>query len=275
MTDTVSIEWEVPNLPISHDIYVIVDPLIEVFESDEGNNVAHVTTVLPDLLVGGWYVEYVPTHTIQITTTVANSGTVPAPGVKIEWHQDAITGTLLGTATLGAIPAGGSAEDGFAWDVSATDAGAYLVYAVIDPDEAVVESDEENNSDMAAAGVLPDLTLDGSYLKMAYDDEPPATPVPVNVTLRNVGVADAQNVRVRIVQGDPFTNTSPALYETVVPSLAAGGEVFLPASIAVTGWGDVYAIADPDWETDEVYKGDNLALLVDFPPRVYLPVLLK
>jgi hypothetical protein len=43
----------------------------------------------------------------------------------------------------------------------------------------------------------------GSYLKLAYDAEPPATPIPVTVTLRNEGVAGAENVRLRLCRVIP------------------------------------------------------------------------
>jgi len=93
--------------------------------------------------------------------------------------------------------------------------------------------------------------------------------------LGNQGVADAQDVRVRVVQGDPFTETSPVLWDTVVPALEAGGSVVLTTNISVPGWEDVYAVADPEWTISEVDEGNNLALLMEFPPRIYLPLILK
>ncbi len=272
ITDTVSVEWTVPDTPTSHDIFVAVDPLQEIAESDEGNNVAYTATVLPDLLVSDLYVDHLPPQTVWITATVANSGTVPALDVRVEWHRDAITGTLLGAATVSEIAGGGSAEVGMTWTVSPADAGEHLVYAVVDPADAIAESDETNNSDLAAADVLPDLTLGGSYVEMENDDRP-TDPLPITLVLSNQGVAEARDVRVRVVQGNPFANTSHVLYETVVPALEAGGEVVLTADISVPGWADVYAIADPERAIAELDEGNNLALLVEFPPRLFLPLI--
>jgi len=172
MADTVSVEWTVPITPTSYDIWVLVDPFIEVFESDEMNNLAHITPVLPDLLVGDLYADYVSPQTIHIAATIVNSGTVPASDVRIEWRRDAITGTLLSVATVSEIAADGSAEARMTWSVSPADAGEHLVYVVVDPDGAITESDETNNTDLAAADVLPDLTLSGPYVKVEINARP-------------------------------------------------------------------------------------------------------
>ena len=65
------------------------------------------------------------------------------------------------------------------------------------------------------------------------------------------------------------------LYQTVVPGLEAGESAVLTADISVPGRDDVYAIADPEWAVGEIYERNNLALLVDFPPRVFLPLTLN
>jgi len=272
MTDTVSVEWTAPLIPTSHDIYVLVDPFVEVQESDELNNLAHITTVLPDLLVSVLYADHLPPGDVQIMTTIVNSGTIPALDVRVEWHGDAITGTLLGAVTVSEITAGGSLELGMIWTVSPADAGEHLVHAVVDPEDAIAESDETNNSDLAAADVLPDLTLGGSYVEIENDDRP-TDPLPITLVLSNQGMAEARDVRVRVVQGSPFVEGSPALYETVVPGLEAGGEVVLTADISIPGWADVYGIADPEWAIAELHEGNNLALLVEFPPRLFLPLI--
>jgi subtilase family serine protease len=238
------------------------------------NNLAHITTVLPDLLVSNLYVDYVPPQMIQIAATIVNSGTVPASDVRVEWHQDIITGTPLVAVTVSEIAAGGSKGVGMTWGVLPSDVGEHLIYVVVDPEGTITESDETNNSDFAAADVLPDLTLSGSYVQMQTNTRPP-DPLPITLVLSNQGVAEAQNVRVRVVQGNPFAETSPVLYDTVVSALEAGGSVVLPADISIPGWEDVYAIADPEWAISEIDKSNNLALLLEFPRRIYLPLVLK
>ena len=37
----------------------------------------------------------------------------------------------------------------------------------------------------------------------------------------------------------------------------------------------IYAMADPEWAIPETNESNNLALLVEFPPRRYLPLLLR
>jgi len=146
------------------------------------------------------------------------------------------------------------------------------VYALVDPDGAIVESDETDNVDLAAADVLPDLAVRGSYYAVPFGSQPP-DPLPITLYVRNQGVAEARAVRVRVVSGDPFDVNRPALYETVVPVLAAGSSQMLSANISLPGWGDVYAVIDPLWELDELSEGNNLALLVEFPPRTFMPLL--
>jgi subtilase family serine protease len=272
ITDTVAIAWTVPVTPATHAIYVLLDPFLEIPEGDEMNNLAHVDAVLPDLTIGGINVEHAAPATIRITTTRVNAGAIPAAGATVEWRRDAITGTLLGTAAAGPIAAGGSATVALTWYVSPADAGAHVVYAVVDPGGVVQESDETNNSDLAAADVLPDLAVRGSYYAVPFGGQPP-NPLPITLQVRNQGVAEARDVRVKVVSGDPFTPERPALYETIVPALAVGASQTLRANITLPGWGDVYAVVDPLWELDELSESNNLALLVEFPPRRYLPLI--
>jgi hypothetical protein len=89
--------------------------------------------------------------------------------------------------------------------------------------------------------------------------------------LSNEGVAEARNVRV--VQGDLFAESGPVLYETVLPALEAGSSAILTAEISMPGWGDVYAMAAPEWDISEVDEGDNMALLVKFLPHIFLPLM--
>jgi len=236
------------------------------------NNLAHVDAVLPDLTIGRIDVEHAAPATIRITTTLANNGTIPAAGVTVEWRRDAITGTVLGTAAAGQIAAGGSATAALTWNVSPADAGEHVVYAVVDPANAILEMDETNNADLAAADVLPDLAVRGSYYAVPFGGQPP-NPLPITLELRNQGVAAARDVRVKVVSGDPFAPERPALYETVVPALAVGASQTLRANISLPGWGDVYAVVDPLWALDELSESNNLALLVEFPPRRYLPLI--
>jgi len=272
MTDTVAVAWTVPITATGRDIWVLVDPYAEVLESDETNNLAHVRAVFPDLLVSSMYADYAAPDTIQISTTLSNRGVAPPTDVVVAWRRDAVTGTLLAETAVGSIAAGGSQEVGLTWRVSPADAGEHVVYAVVDPANAILEMDETNNADLAAADVLPDLAVRGSYYAVPFGGQPP-NPLPITLELRNQGVAAARDVRVKVVSGDPFAPERPALYETVVPTLAVGASQTLRANISLPGWGDVYAVVDPLWALDELSESNNLALLVEFPPRRYLPLI--
>jgi len=272
MTDTITVEWVVPGLPVSHDIYVHADPFVEIFESDEMNNMAHITTVLPDLQVGDLYAEYESPETIRIVATIVNAGKIAASDVLVEWHQDTVTGTLLSSATVSNLAAGGSEDVTMTWTVSAGDVGEHVIYALVDPQNVITESDEENNADLAAADVFADLALKGSYVEVGVDAAPP-DPLSITLELANEGVAEARDVLVRVVQGYPYGEANVVLYETTVSSLAAGGSIVLTADITIPGLEDVYALADPEWVVGDIYRGDNLALLVNFPVRIFLPMI--
>ena len=274
MTDTVAVAWTVPITATGRDIWVLVDPYAEVLESDETNNLAHVRAVFPDLLVSSMYADYAAPDTIQISTTLSNRGVAPATDVVVAWRRDAVTGTLLAETAVGSIAAGGSQEVGLTWRVSPADAGEHVVYAVVDPANAILEMDETNNADLAAADVLPDLALGGSYVEVGLGGRPP-DPLPITLVLDNRGVADARDVRVRVAPAARPGAGAAVLYETVIPKLAAGEEVVLTTGISVPGWEDVYAMADPEWAIPETNESNNLALLVEFPPRRYLPLLLR
>lgn len=273
MTDTVSVAWIVPAALRSHDLWVVADPLAAVAESDETNNQAQAWAVLPNLQVADFYLDYTPSRTAQIRTTVANSGTIPATAVLVVWRRDAITGTLLGVATIPTLAAGDRAEAALTWNATAGDVGQHTIYALVDPVEAIRESDETDNTDLMQGDILPDLTLDGSYFDARR--QPPPGPLPITLRLSNRGVAPALAVRVRVVQGRPFTDASPVLYERIVARVEAGETVALAATITPPGFGDVYAVADAAREVAELYEDNNVALLVDFPPHVYLPLVLR
>lgn len=98
----------------------------------------------PDLKVTGltWApASPVETNAITLSATVQNAGTLASPATSVNFY---LGSTLAGTASVGALAAGASAT--VSANIGAKDAGSYAVAAKVDENNAVVETDNSNNS---------------------------------------------------------------------------------------------------------------------------------
>lgn len=78
---------------------------------------------------------------VTLSATVRNAGAVAAPASTVELR---LGGTKVGTANVAALAAGASAT--VTANIGARDAGTYELSAVADPANAVIESNETNNT---------------------------------------------------------------------------------------------------------------------------------
>jgi len=115
---------------------------------------AAVASALPDLSVADADVSLSvrsPTQgaSVLLNVTVRNVGDTNVSSVGIGFYLDS-QATQVGSATVPAVVAGGSANVSVTWAVGSASAGAHTLIVVADPAGAVTESSEANNAGQRA-----------------------------------------------------------------------------------------------------------------------------
>jgi len=113
---------------------------------------------------------------VAVGANIHNGGGQTITGVEVRFYlgdpQDG--GVEIGSGpytTAGISPGGaGAAWTGYVWDTTALDPGDYQLYAVLDPDDVLVEGDETNNVAHRTVTILPPVA----------DTEPPTGTLIIN-----------------------------------------------------------------------------------------------
>ena len=189
-------------------ITVTADSTGVIAESDESNNSASGSVTIlgekPDLCITSLTPDagsYAPGETITFTAVVRNNGIIACPESQIRFSGAEITSQ---TKPLSRIPAGGSVAVSFALTAPGiVGEKTYTVTAMADPNNAVEESDESNNSRSGSFTVynpLPDLTVTRIQSnKNEYADGETGT---VTVTVSNQGGKDVANAKLKLAIAD-------------------------------------------------------------------------
>ncbi|MEK9149306.1 MAG: CARDB domain-containing protein [Candidatus Desantisbacteria bacterium] len=150
-TQTISVTWETLGQLGRNYIYVVVDPDNSIEESNENNNISHkacdvISPDKPDLAVENlqlnpYSLQLTEGDTATITAIIKNYG-ASAEGIEIViGHQSLV----IGSQTIIGIPLGGTETINFVWDTLKS-TGPHTITLTVDPDDAIDELDEENNS---------------------------------------------------------------------------------------------------------------------------------
>lgn len=162
----------------------------------------------PDLTVTG--LSWTPaspaeTDAITLSATVRNAGTVASGATTVAFR---LGDAAVGAASVGALAPGATAT--VTRNIGARDAGTHSVVAVVDPDNAVIERDEGNNSHTAPSPLVI-RPVDSSDLVAGSVSWTPGNPaagdeVTFTVTLRNQGTVasagGAHGVTLTVVDSD-------------------------------------------------------------------------
>ena len=152
-TTTIPVEW-LSYYSGTYTISATIDPANAIPEADENNNTG--TTALtvtdapkPDLSATNIrFSTSSPTEgdTMYVTVNVANSG-VTADNIKVSLYNGnpLSGGSLIGTKTILTLAQGQSQDLTAIWNTAGI-TGIKDIYAVVDPDNAIAESDENNNT---------------------------------------------------------------------------------------------------------------------------------
>lgn len=149
--------WYIPDTASdSEKLGVVVDPANAIPESNETNNAApHLVLVTPrkiDLYIAAADITHTPAepeagHTVTISAKVHNGGNVKASGVTVRFLR---SGQQIGEKTISSIGAGDDYTTKLYWSVPVGVVGPVTIQVVVDPADAIAETNEGNN--MASHG---------------------------------------------------------------------------------------------------------------------------
>jgi len=275
-TKVVSTDWTVPTTLATHDIYVLVDPINEIPEENETNNIAYITTVLPDLTPDSTLVTYPNDGTskeIIINATIANKGHVAASNIPVGFYYSEYLSfrenkTFIANQTIDTLNPNSSQTLSLAWNVSSLEPRNYYVFAVVDENNTILEGDETNNIRRALVKAAPDLSINGGSIQLSTNLEGDIT---VDMTVTNEGYFDAENVTVQAFSSSPYylntttntlvLNTTAMLFNETISVLPSKSNTTI-SKIWSAPPGDyrIYVLVDPNASIPETNELNNLAV---------------
>jgi len=138
--------------------------LVYVGDVNRGLDVFRFTppsAALPDMTVANLEATSTKgTQSATVTATIANGGTASASGAVVRFFAD---GTPIGERTLGELAAGGSTTVSVSWSLRGVSNGSHELRAVVDPGNAIAESDETNNAGTRTVEVRGNKVANGDF----------------------------------------------------------------------------------------------------------------
>ena len=263
----------------SRIIRVIADPTDAIGESNEQDNritknLAIKPPALADLVVQESDITFTPNspvlgESVRVTVTVANRGTADAAEVLVALTDLSGGGGIGQPVTIASIPVGGSASVEFTYDTT-DKAGERRIQATADPENAIAESNEENNRAVKLLKVRtpeekppaqPNLLVTASDISFNPASPVAGDTVTITLRLRNDGTAD---VTAPLVRFEDATGDTPELIgdATISGTLKAGGTadaLIVYDTTGKEGERTIRVTADPDGAIEESNEEDNQA----------------
>jgi hypothetical protein len=160
-----TVSWLVPDTNEPQQIYVVIDRLFSLEDSDRTNNIASVPVLAPDLTVTCVTSERIGPKMRCITIRVTNSGTLPARNIGVCLRRGSSTGQTLATFNIPELKPGSFYDVWHNWNIAAIDSNSIEipVYAIADYAGTIAEFNENNNIALASVqvGKSSDLTDNG------------------------------------------------------------------------------------------------------------------
>ena len=273
-----SVPFTVPAVPHGRSYYVWaqVDAEGGLLETNEGNNRrgTWLKVTIPDLTVASLAVRPAPARAgdpVAAAIVVRNGGQVPANASSLRLYFERAATTppsppiLLGTVAVGALNPGQAHELSVPFTVPAVPHGrSYHVWAEVDPDSGLLETNEGNNRRGTWLSVtIPDLSI----VSLAVRPAPARAgdPVTAAIVVRNGGQvpANASSLRLYFETATGTPPSPPTLLGTVAVGALNPGqarELSVPFTVPAVPHGRsyyVWAQADPDGGLLETNEGNN------------------
>lgn len=206
---------------------------------------------------------------ITLTVEVGNWGREPVQAVEVQFWDGApgAGGTPVGP--VGAIPEvpgryEGTGQVDVTWTVPS--AGVHTVWAVVDPQNEIAESDEENNRISAVVEMVVDLLPVQVQADLSGATWGQTGTITLTAEVGNLGHQPAQEVAVQFWDGEPGTGgvpIGPTRVISSVPDLNGGTAwVDMDWTVPISGTHVIWVEVDPDHEIAEADEGNNRASTV-------------
>ncbi|MHA1290436.1 MAG: CARDB domain-containing protein, partial [Candidatus Thorarchaeota archaeon] len=268
-----SIEFNWLAVSGTHEIYVVVDPDHILAETNEQNNQAYkvinVSEVFfkPDLSINTSDITLTPSDPIEgeevvIEAAVHNRGGGVADDVLVQFldgnsqfGEDQIISTL---------PPGGSEVVEVSWD-SLGEWGRNYIHVIVDPDNSILEANENNNEAIKIVDVgapsLPDLTINASDISLDPPYPLEGDIVIISATIHNRGIS-AKEIKVSFYDGEPEDSGTLIQDEFIYSTIPFGGSRTLEIKWETVGSAsvhEIFVVIDPENMIKEEKEKNNRA----------------
>lgn len=141
-------------------------------------------------------------------------------------------------------------------------ASAENLFFFVDPDDAIIESNEDNNLIRTSVAIeaLPDLFVSENSITLSHTDISLGSTVEIKVMVSNVGTLPAAATKLLVIRGALDAADRLLLGTLDVPALAAGGTY--EGSVlwnAVPGEQKISIVVDPENTVNEISEANNTA----------------
>ena len=264
------------NIPvtITEDTYisVVADPDNVIAEADETNNTASMllTRTIPDLSISSSDITIIPPviegQSAVITAIVHNTGNLGASDVVVSFYDGdpQSGGTLIGSVTKSYMDAGATALAEVAWNTFGQ-SGTNYIHVVVDPQNIINESNENNNTTLipidVTPSIKPDLVITSSDIIFSNLNPQDGEPLVITATVHNFGT-DASDIKVNLYNGNPSSGGTLLNTYTISQIIPFGGQtqvLFTLDTVGLSGSHEFHIVLDPDNTIDETNEINNTA----------------
>jgi len=239
----ISIIWK--TQPGIHNITVAIDLLDEMLEWNEtNNNASAIIFAYPDIKIIDFSISsniIIYGEDVELSAEIQNIGAASANYITLEFYDGNpyIDGILLGTKIISSLDVGEKDLLLFSW--SEPTPGIHKIFAIIDRQNIIGESDESNNLLYQELMVvnLPDLTMSQPAFIYTLDY------IDINTSIENIGAGGATGVVIDLYDGNPLTN-GELIASKLITYIGAGQSEI--ASLRLSGLPKsdyLYLILDP------------------------------
>lgn len=270
-----SFTWRTDRVLDRAVITVHADPLNAVQEAVESNNRASSTltvlgSTLPNLATSYRDISFSQPQAMQngqseVMVIVRNTGFAPVVDVPAALYSGMPDhgGVLIGTITIPLLNPGESTRVSMPWQ-NIPDYGDKLIIFRLDPDNIVMEFDEDDNEAFGVLKVasLPDLDIFPGAIAFSPAYPKDGDQVVVTATVANNGDQDALDVVVRAYEGDPLNGGVQIGEDHTVARLsgkAVANIQFAYSTQGRSGLNTVFIQADPGGTVAELREDNNTA----------------
>ncbi len=257
-SNSLTCKYTIPaNLVGSAVFKAVADPDNAITENNENNNSAEINASINeakvDLAIKTSDLQITPNtykggDRVTLKAKITNSGNIKAKNIKVDFY---FANAKIYTKTIASLSPKGASTVTYKYTLPINLQGTNIFKAVVDPDNAITESDESNNSAEINANInqaIVDLVVDS--LKTSNVKPKVGQNVSIQVKIKNDGNVKVSNVKLNIYLGDNNDISAPNFTAIIsnINKKAVSSKSFswtIPNNIPGTNY-PIRAVVDPD-----------------------------